>query len=135
MRLRPWQRHSLVLAVAGLVYLLIGVLFFVTPITDDRRASLELALRLMPMHIWGVVWCLVGGLAFASTRWPPQSKTWGYTAMTGLSAAWGSTYLLGIILLGSPATGLTGAVVWYLLAFLWWAISGLVNPDDIPKAG
>ena len=132
--LRPWQRHSLVLAVAGGLYVLIGMTYLLTPDSRSREASLKLAL-FVPLEVWGVVWIVVGVLALTSTRWPPQSKTWGYTALSGLAAAWGSAFLLGVLLLGAPASGLNGAWAYYLLAFLWWAISGLSNPDDVPNAG
>ena len=134
LQLRPWQRHSLVLAVAGIVYTIIGVVYLTIPLTADRASALQLAL-LLPIQLWGVIWIVTGCLAFASTRWPPQSTTWGYSALAGLAALWGSSYLFGMLLLGTPHTALTGALVWYLVAFLWWAISGLMNPDDVPKAG
>jgi hypothetical protein len=130
LQLRPWQRHSLVLAVAGIVYAIIGLVYLVVPLTADRASALRMAL-LLPIQFWGTVWITAGCLAFASTRWPPQSKTWGYSALAGLAALWGSFYLFGMLLLGSTHTALTGALVWYLVAFLWWAISGLVNPDDV----
>lgn len=134
--LRPWQRHSLVLAVAGVVYVSLGCVYLTIPLTPDRAESLKLALAIMPMKAWACAWIVVGLLALTSTRWPPASKTWGYSALTGLAAAWGSAYLLGVLLLGVPAAmGAAGALVWFLVAFLWWAISGLMNPDDVPKAG
>lgn len=135
MYLRPWQRHSLVLAVAGLVYICLGVIWIFVPLTDDRARGLRLALHYAPISAWAVVWILVGLLSLASTRWPPSSKTWGYAALAGLAAAWGSVYVLGAIFLDSPFSSLAGGLVYFLLAFLWWAISGLVNPDDVPKVG
>lgn len=132
MQLRPWQRHSLVLAVAGFVYVCVGMTYLIVPLTADRTANLALAL-IVPIQWWGVLWVAVGVLSFASTRWPPQSKTWGYTTLAGLAGAWGSVYLLSVVFLHAPHVGLTGALVWYLVAFLWWGISGLINPDDVPK--
>jgi hypothetical protein len=83
---------------------------------------------------WGTIWIVTGGLAVISTRWPPQSKTWGYTALSGLAAAWASGYLFGVVFLDVPTAALQGAIVWYLVAFMWWAISGLTNPGDVLKA-
>lgn len=128
--LRKWKRHSLVLAVAGTVYVLVGVSYIVAEPTPSRESALRLAIAWMPLSIWGVVWIVVGLLAFLSARWPPTSETWGYTTMTGLAAAWSAFYALGI-LLGSPAQNVSGVLVWGLVAFMWWAISGLVNPDRV----
>lgn len=49
--------------------------------------------------------------------------------MSGLAALWGSFYLAGVLVLDGRSS-LTAALVWYMVAFLWWAISGLKNPDD-----
>lgn len=128
--LRPWRRHSTVLAVAGTVYALVGFSYIVADANPSRQVALQLALQWMPLPAWGVVWIITGLLAFLSSRWPPASETWGYTAMTGLAAGWSAFYLIGIAL-GAPAQGFSGVLVWGLVAFMWWAISGLVNPEDI----
>jgi len=125
--LRAWQRHSLVLAVAGTVYVLIGISYLLSPDDDPRRVALQLALTWAPLSVWGCAWVIVGLLAILSSRWPPASETWGYTTMTGLSTAWAGFYAAGIIL-GAPAQGMSGVLAWGLVAFMWWAISGLVNP-------
>jgi len=138
MHLRPWQRHSLVLTVAGAVYVLYGVVSLgLGHLSPDRSATLHLALHPLPSvhispYVWAGVWVFVGLLALASTRWPPQSKTWGYAAMSGLATCWAVVYALGIPL-GAPVSNIGAALVWFLVSFLWWAISGLVNPDDIPE--
>ena len=129
--LRPFQRHSLVLGVAGGVYIAVGLVYILTAPTDGRLSGLRLAVSIAPMDAWGVLWIVVGQLALISARWPPASRTWGYTVLTGLAACWSSMYLLGAFLLGAPGSGISGALVWALVAFLWWAIAGLVNPDDL----
>lgn len=131
--LRPWQRHSLVLTVAGIVYIAIGWVYLAVPLTLDRRDGLKLALEWSHGHIrpWGVVWVIVGLLAIISTRWPPASKTWGYSVLSALAAMWSGFYLVAVTFLHVPHAGYSGALVWGLVAFLWWAISGLVNPDDV----
>ena len=123
LQLRPWQRHSLVLAFAGLVYISYGLILLLAHHDGGRPLLLN-------RPAWATIWMAVGGLALASTRWPPQSKTWGYAALSGLAAAWASIYALGVLLLHQPPAALNGCLVWALVAFLWWAISGLTNPDD-----
>jgi hypothetical protein len=127
--LRDWKRHSLVLAVAGTVYICTGVTYMTTEPTNSRLSALRVAIDWMPLSAWGIVFMLVGALAILSSRWPPASETWGYTALTSLSIGWAGFYLCAIPL-GAPAgQNFTGALAWGLLGFLWWAISGLVNPD------
>lgn len=127
LKLRPWKRHSLVLSVLGLVYVLLGVSYFVSPTPRDREESLQVPLSIMPMWAWAMLFIVVGLLAIISSRWPPASETWGYIAMSSLSALWASFYVWGVFY-GAPAGTISGALVWGGLAFLWWAISGLVNP-------
>lgn len=129
--LRPWRRHSLVLVVAGVVYLMIGVAYAFTPSTAQRTAALRVPLALMPLGGWGVIFIAVGLLAILSARWPPASESWGYTTLTGLSTLWAMFYVWGMVL-GGSSTNLTGACLFALLAFMWWAISGLRNPDELP---
>lgn len=129
--LRPFQRHSLVLTVAGGVYVTFGIALATTEPTPDRVSGLRLALAFAPLQVWGGLWAVVGLLAIISSRWPPASKTWGYAVLTGMAVCWAGMYACGVWLLGAPASALNGTLVWGLVAFLWWAIAGLVNPDDV----
>lgn len=133
LHLRPWRRHSFVLAVAGVVYISYGSALAAVPPGDARVVSFRVAIELMPIRAWGIIWIVVGLLAVASSRWPPQSETWGYAAMSGLAAFWSAVIGLGVLLMDTPSQGITGSLVWALMAFMWWAISGLVNPDDIQR--
>ena len=127
--IRPWTRHSLVLLVAGLVYIVIGVVYLNTQENGPAWASLAIAREWLPIDALGALWIIVGVMAILSARWPPKVETWGYMALTALSANWGSFYILGVIFgyntIGSLAVGL----MLLLVAFLWWAISGLLSPE------
>lgn len=125
--LRPWRRHGLVLAVAGAVYVFIGWTYVMAPADSSRESSLRVPLEIAPLSLWGIAWLSVGLLGVLSSRWPPASEKWGYTLMSALAALWACFYVAGIILGGSPQA-LSGALVWALVAFLWWAVSGLDNP-------
>ena len=131
--LRPWQRHSQVVAGAGLVYIAYGVNLMFTQPSDTRLRGLELGLSWWSLEAWGVVWVSTGLLGLVSTRWPPASETWGYSALAALAALWGLFYALGMIFLSTPMNGIAGALVWGLVAYLWWGISGLRNPEEIAK--
>lgn len=127
---RPWVRHSLVLMVAGLAYLCRGFLYLTTEPTHEQNTSLTVALDKAPMWVWGSAFMATGLMAIISSRWPPVAEKWGYMVLTGLSSGWSATYLTGVIFEHTALTNLGGAVIWALLAFMWWAVSGLVNPGQ-----
>jgi len=115
--LRPWRRHLVVLAGAGVVYMVYGATLIWVNAPPTRSASLSIALSWMSMGTWGVVWIAVGTLAFASTRWPPASETWGYSAMSGMAALWSLFYAMSVIFKNAPMSGIAGTLVWGLMAF------------------
>lgn len=127
--LRPWKRHSTILMVVGVLYALIGFAYVTAPPNKVREATLVVVLQIAPIQFWGGVFFVAGVLTSISSRWPPFAETWGYMLLTGLSAGWAAAYLLGILFFNAPTAGITAAVLWSLLAFMWWAISGLLNPD------
>lgn len=131
--IRPWTRHSLVLLIAGLVYIVIGVVYYRSPDGSPTWQALVTAREWLTLDHWSFIWMFVGVLSMISSKWPPVAEKWGYMALTGLAAAWGAFYILGVMFgpstLGTAAIGL----VWWLVGFMWWAISGLVSPEEIKK--
>jgi len=127
--LRPWKRHSTILMVVGILYVLIGFLYIASEPSKGRERALAVVLQIAPIEVWGGLFMAAGALAMLSSRWPPLTETWGYMVLTGLSAGWAATYLLGILFFEAPVINGTQVLVWGILAFMWWAISGLLNPD------
>lgn len=127
--LRPWKRHSTILLVAGVLYSLIGYQYIIAPPNKTRDDSLVVLLQIAPLWVWGMTFLVGGVCACISSRWPPFTEVWGYMVLAGLSGAWMATYLVGFFFYHAPQSGLSGALLWGLLAFMWWAISGLLNPD------
>lgn len=127
--IRPWTRHSLVLLVAGTVYISIGVVYFGTEDNTPTWVALSIAREWLSLNTWGIIWMVVGVLAILSARWPPKVETWGYMALTSLSAGWGAFYILGVIFADNTKGSLAVGMMWLLVAFLWWAISGLISPE------
>jgi len=125
--LRPWKRHSMILMVAGILYILIGLSYVLGRANKARDDSLVVLLQFIPLSAWGVVFMLVGAATCVSSRWPPFHETWGYTILTGLSSMWMAAYFTAFLFYHSQS--LSGAILWGLVAFMWWAISGLLNPD------
>ena len=130
MGFRPWSRHSLVLLVAGIVYVCVGGIYWFTPDGSPTWRALAMAREWFPLQAWAVLWAFVGGLAILSARWPPRVETWGYMALTALSAGWGVFYILGVIFGENSFGSLAVGMMWALVAFLWWAISGLLSPEN-----
>jgi len=130
---RKFERHGLVLFVAGIIYVLVGVAYALADPTPARLESLKYAVTILSYNNWGYVFIFIGLLAMVSSKWPPISETWGYQALTGQSTAWCGFYLTGILFGGAPWSGITGALLWGILGFMWWAVSGLVNPRHLHK--
>jgi hypothetical protein len=128
---RPWERHNLALMVGGVVYILVGIMYInVEELTVSQMLSLEVALRVMELWKWGTLFIYAGLLAILSSRWPAFSKTWGYSILTGSAAGWAAVYALGYFFGDAPLAILSTSLVWALTAFLWWAVSGLHNPEE-----
>lgn len=121
------------LLVAGAVYIAIGYTYFTVGPSPARAEALKYALNVVSYDQWGVVWALCGVLAIISARWPPISETWGYIVLTGQSAAWALFYLTGMLFADAPWSNFSSVLAWGLVAFLWWAISGLINPNALRK--
>lgn len=129
-QLRPWKRHSLVLMVLGIIYVLVGLSYVVQPPSGYTHRVTIAATLIMPLRGWGAVWIGAGLLSVLSSRWPPASETWGYTALSFLAALWASFYFWGLLFMDGGS--IPGALAWTSVAFLWWAISGLHNPPVQP---
>lgn len=127
--LRPWKRHSTILSVVGFLFVLIGFGYMFAPPSEMRYRSLKVILDVAPIHVWGGLFVLAGLLSIVSSRWPPLAERWGYMVLTGMSSGWSATFLIGWMFFHSPAGNLIQAVIWGTLGFIWWAISGLPNPE------
>lgn len=126
---REWKRHDVILCVGGLLYILVGLYYILTRHAQSRSTSLEILLRVFPITVWGGVFIFCGLLAIISSRWPQFAETWGYVVLTSISSGWAAAYLMGMLFGGAPYTNAISAIVWGLFGFIWWAVSGLLNPD------
>jgi len=131
---REWKRHDTILCVGGLLYILVGLYYISTSDISSRATSLEILLRVAPMTVWGGTFIMAGVLSLISSRWPPFAETWGYVVMTSLSTGWAAAHLMGMLLADAPYTNAISAIVWGAFGFLWWAVSGLLNPDKTAVA-
>lgn len=132
--LRPWSRHSLVLLIAGVSYVAIGLSFrsySLSQVPKQQLVNLTLALRWLPLKTWGTIFIVFGGLVVISSRWPRETRLWGYIILTGLSSVWSGFYFASVIVYRSTVNNLAGGLTWGLFAFMWWAISGLLDPGVV----
>lgn len=125
---KPWDRHGVILVVAGITYIVMGWIYVFRDPTSSRAEALYFALHVMPLDAWGCGFILAGMTALMSSRWPNWPKTWGYVVLTGWSSAWSTFYFAGASLTDAKVVYFGSAAIWALLAFLWWAVSGLVSP-------
>lgn len=131
---RQWKRHDVILCVGGLLYMLIGLYYTGTTNSSTRNIALEILLRVAPMKFWGGVFIFAGIAGIISSRWPAFAETWGYVVLTSVSAGWAGAYLMGILFASAPLTNIISTLVFGLFAFMWWAVSGLLNPDKTAVA-
>lgn len=128
---RPWKRHSTILMVVGFLFVLVGISYAFGKPSQSREIALEVILQVAPIQVWGWLFVVAGLLSMLSAKWPPMAETWGYMVLTGLSSGWAATYLTGMIFYHAPWANLTQVILWGCLAFMWWAISGLPNPEKM----
>jgi hypothetical protein len=128
---RHWTRHSLVLVGGGFIYIGIGIAFILSPGYVGKDPSLKFALHWLSMEGWGVVYILAGFVAMMAALAPIGKKLWGYMMLTSLSSAWAAFYVLSVFYSKAPRLTLLSALIWLLLAFIWWAVSGLLSPEHV----
>lgn len=128
--IRPFTQHSMVIVVGGLVYICIGLMMIMTWTYDGPRASaISAGLMVAPLGFWGSLWMFIGVAVVASSRWPNNKEKWGYTALAGMAGVWAAVYLAGLLFDNNTLSETGGAFSWGLVAFLWWAVARLANPD------
>lgn len=129
--LKPWTRHSAILIVAGFVYISIGFVQIYTVPTPQQKVALYYAEQLFSLDVWGMWFIFVGSIAILSSRWPNWPRAWGFAILTGFSAAWSSFYFAGATLTDARVVYFGTGATWALVAYLWWALSGMVEVREV----
>jgi hypothetical protein len=120
--------------VVGFLFVLVGINYVFGERSQQRGVALAVILQIAPIQVWGWLFVAVGILAMISAKWPRLTEIWGYMVLTGLSSGWAATYLTGIIFFRAPwGPSITQVILWGCLAFVWWAISGLPNPEKMTE--
>lgn len=127
---KPWDRHGLILMTAGLAYILIGIAFLSSEVTQSREDNLRHVLRVMPYDVWCAAFVVVGIISIISSRWPSKPRTLGYATLTGWTSACAGFYIIGGLSEPMNTAYVAIGFVWGMMGFLWWAVSGLVCPPN-----
>ncbi|QGJ88014.1 membrane protein [Gordonia phage Avazak] len=131
---KPWNRHSLILITTGFIYVAIGIMFSLQEATQLREENLKFALIVMPYLGWAIGFMVVGVFTMITSRWPSMPKSLGYSALSGWTAAWAAFHIFGGAATGNTAYIASG-FAWGMIAFLWWAVSGLIAPPKERTSG
>lgn len=123
--IKPWDRHGLILMVVGIVYVLIGLSFVTSPTARLGQSTANI----FPGNSWYLGFIITGAVAIMSSRWPNRPRTLGYAVLTGWSAASACLYIIAGMV-DNLSSLVTQGIVWGMVAFLWWAISGLISPPN-----
>lgn len=125
---KPWDRHGLILLTAGISYILLGITYSLSEVTQSRRDHLELMIDIMPFELWTKGFFVVGVISIISSRWPSKPRTLGYATLTGWTSLWSGFYIIGGLTEPMGEAYISVGLAWATMAFLWWAISGLISP-------
>jgi len=124
-----WTRHSLVLIGAGAIYVSIGVAFLNASSLAKRAPSLKVALHVIPIDGWGIIYILIGAAAMASSMMTFWWKVRGYMILAGLSSGWAAFYIMAIFFEDAPTVTWVNALIFLLLSYIWITVSGLISPE------
>lgn len=130
MTYRPWRRHGVVLFTSGLFFMNFGLALAREGEERERRIEMaRVAIKLLPLELWAGLFVGVGFSVALLSRFSFFKPPLGYSALTGLSAAWSASYLIGYFFYGAPPVSLNTGIFWLFMVTFYWAVSGLVSPD------
>ena len=139
----PPTDKSKVLASFGLVYCGLGLLYICNVTSPSLKETLALALRWIPLQVYGVM-SMVAGLTAVLTAALRWHKQWGFTALWFAGAIWGMAFLFAWITGHSSPTGtpfgldgvfiLVYAAVFWLLCVAIKAVSRMLDPREVQEA-
>lgn len=130
--IRPWSRHSFILLIIGFGHIAIGASYLYLETGGPRFRMLVVALNVAPASFWALLFMIIGLFIVLSSIWPKRYDKWGYSIATGLSVGWGAVYIAGAFFQEAYyGANVAMGFIYTMLGFLYWGISGLVNPTDV----
>lgn len=109
---------------------LLDVIYAINLAFPPEEAKLSAVFRFVqhtaPLPAWSALWLGVGIACFVGAFL--RHDRWAFTAAMALKTLWGTTFLLGWLLLGLDR-GYVSAIVWLALASWVYIISTWPEPD------
>jgi hypothetical protein len=124
---RPDKRDWFLILI-GALSLLIGYGYILAATPPSVRNPLTLALKIMPLWVWGAVWvaaglyCIFAGLT--------DRRVGGFTIAPAMPIMWGVWYLLGWLDGDAPRGWITTGIFWALAGAVI-SVAGLTDPRPI----
>lgn len=103
-------RRGAFLSLFAIVYAIIGYSYLLTPTTPLVRKALRLALDLLPLRAWGVLWLVAAAIMLLSAGLRTGRDWLGFVVAMLLPAWWAVMYFLAWLHADLPRGWLSSAV-------------------------
>jgi len=125
---KPWDRHGLILTTVGVSYILISIVLLLSDQSTSGLSNVKDILAVAPYPYWCGALIVVGCASILSAILNSIPRTLGYVVLTGWSTFWAGVHIIGGLSYPMDLSYVSLGMIWALMAFLWWAISGLLSP-------
>lgn len=122
-------RRGVLQLLFSVVYLVLGISFFVLPGSASRADALHWLTQFLPIQPFACVWIAAALVGAVSALLPRPSDWRGFAALTLAPALWGFLFLIGV-LLGAPPLGAISTLIYWLLAAIVIVTSDMQGPRD-----
>lgn len=127
-RLLPPRDAATVVLLSGGAYAVSRAWAYTPYTTDGGIQLLTVVEEWAPLPVWTVLWCVIGALLLASA-WYRRASILSLSALAGINAAWGVSYVWAWADDGVDRGWVTGAM---FLAIAGWAaaLPGLIERQE-----
>ncbi|MFJ5967872.1 hypothetical protein [Streptomyces sp. NPDC093060] len=127
---RALGRRGAILLCYGTVWALYGYGVLISP--QPNQLGLNLAIQLLPLQVWGVLWIIAGVIALVSA-WLPSGFDWpGFLALPVIVLPWMTSYFVAW-LQGDFTRGWIAAAVWAAIAVPVLVVAGWPEPPRVKR--
>lgn len=124
-------RRGVLQLLFSVVYLVLGISFFVLPASASRADALQWLTQLhIPIQPFACLWIAAALIGLVSAFLPRPDDWRGFAALTLAPAAWGFLFLIGAVFFGAPALGVITTFIYWLLASIVMVASDMQGPRD-----
>lgn len=123
-------RRGVLQLLFSVVYLALGISFFMLPSSASRAEALAYLTQHVPIQPFACIWIVAAFIGFVSAFLCRPSDWRGFAALTLAPAIWGFLFLIGVIFAGAPLIGIVTTFVYWLLAAIVMVASDMQGPND-----